>query len=427
MVTPREDIRVDGHIRDDKKLLAARAVATLVSRLDRPQPAGLNMENIPRAALPARLGLIMARSQVSRMSCCIPLARCNHVYVSGATGSGKSYLGRVLIEEAAQYDDLNILVLDPRNQAAGLLVPEDRESILSLYSQSGMSIKEARGFEFTYYAPAETFGEKLPTDLGQLGSGRAIVSFKGLDDHRRCLRFREILDAVFERYADQESSSIRLLLVIEEAQRFTKKRVAEDAKSAGEQAENALDRTLREGRKYGCRTVIISQTIRDFAYGSASIRQNTNTKVFLHNSDREIDYAADFIGDGRRIVRLATGAAIVYNAAWGAVEVKVRPPLSKVWEFSSQDMLRLLQPNSAPLVNLSADAEHLLATVRGHYDRHDVGLNLTQAAEVLGISSKRRFQQLVDELERARLVRTRKLQQRGQPRVIEPISSREVD
>ena len=70
---------------------------------------------------------------------------------------------------------------------------------------------------------------------------------------------------------------------------------------------------------------------------------------------------------------------------------------------------------------------HGFKILRGHYDRHDAGLNLTQAAEVLGISSKRRLQQLVDELERARLVRTRKLQQRGQPRVIEPIPSREVD
>jgi len=427
MITPNQDIRVGGHVKDDQKLLAARVVSTLVRRLDRPEPTGFDPDHALRESLPARLGLIMARGQTSRTTCHVPMARLNHAYVSGTTGSGKSYLGRVLVEEAVQYDDLNILVLDPRNQSAGLLVPEDRESILSLYPPFGMSIKDTRGFEFAYYAPAETFGEKLPTDLGQLGSGRAIVSFKGLDDCRRCLRFRQILDAVFERYAGQESASLRLLIVIEEAQRFTKKRVTEDAKAAGEQAENALDRTLREGRKYGCCAVIISQTIRDFAYGSASIRQNTNTKVFMHNSDREIDYAADFIGDGRRIVRLHPGTAIIYNTAWGAIEVKVRPPLSKVWEFSSEDMQRLLQPNSTPLVSLSADAEQLLATVRSYCDRHDLGLNLRQAAEALGISSKRRLQQLVDELERAHLVRTRKLQERGQPRIIEPISSGRAD
>ena len=392
MITPNADIQVEGHVKDDKKLLAARVVSTLVSRLDRPEPAGLNMESLPPAALPARLGLVVVRNEVSRTFCCLPLARCNHVYISGATGSGKSYLGRVVIEEAAQYEDLNILVLDPRNQAAGLLAPEDRESILSLYPQFDMSLKDARSVAFTYYALAETFGQKLPPDLGQLGCGRNIVSFKGLDDGQRCRRFREILDAVFEHYLGEESSSVRLLIVIEEAQRFTKRRVTEDAKAAGEQAENALDRTLREGRKYGCCAVIISQTIHDFAYGSASIRANTNTKLFLHNSDREIDYAADFIGDGRRIARLRPGTAILYNADWGTVEVKVRPPWSKVWEFSSQDMQRLLQPNSAPRTSLSAEAEQLLATVRSHHGC----LNLSQAAQALGITSKRRLEQLVE-------------------------------
>lgn len=426
-VTPNQDIRIDGHVKADKKLLAARVVATLIGRLDRPEPAGLWPEDLPKEVLPVRLGRVMTRGRLSQTTFDVPLASTNHIYVSGSTGSGKSYFGRVLVEGAAEYKDLNILILDPRNQAAGLVVPEDRESILSCYGEFGMRVEEARGFAFAYCAPGQTFGEKLPPDLGQLGVGRNIVSFKGLDDRQRCLKFREILDAVFERYVDQESASLRLLIVMEEAQRFTKRRVTEEAKAAGEQAENALDRTLREGRKYGCCVVVISQTIRDFAYGSASIRQNTNTKVFMHNSDREIDYAADFIGDGRRIVRLRPGAAIVYNSTWGDVEIKVRPPLSKVWEFSVDDMKRLLQPNSEPLVNLSADANQLLTLVRQHHGQSRDGLNLTNAAEALGITSKRRLQQVVDELERTQLVRTRKLKERGQPRVIEPISSGRVD
>jgi hypothetical protein len=336
-------------------------------------------------------------------------------------------MGRVLVEEAAQYDGVSILILDPRNQAAGLLVPEDRDSILAMYSEFGMQTSAARGFPFTYYAPGQAFGEELPADLSQLGRGRVIVSFKGQDDQARCQLFARILDAVFAGYVGQESSFLRLVLVIEEAQRFTKKRVIEEAKAAGQQAENALDRTVREGRKYGCCTIILSQTIRDFGYDSASIRQNTNTKIFLHNSDREVEYAATFIGDGRKIIPLTAGTAIIYNAAWGAVKVKVRPPFSKVWEFSAEQTQRLVS-RARPSANvLSPEAQRLLDLARDHASETGEGLNLSQVGTQLGITSKRHLQQLVDELERYHFVSTRKLRERGQPRIIEPISSGGTD
>ena len=302
-----------------------------------------------------------------------------------------------------------------------MTVPEDRDSILSMYDEFGLEPRSARGFEFQYYAP--NAGEELPADLGRLGQGRSIVSFKALDDGDRCRLFARILDAVFEAHAVEESSALKLILLVEEAQRFTKKRVGANAKAAGQAAEVALDRTLREGRKYGCCSIIVSQTIRDFAYDTASIRQNTNTKAFLHNSDREVDYAADFIGDGRQIIQLTTGSAFVYNAAWGIMKVKVRPPYSKVWEFSAADTTKLRAPADAPKVALSEQAQRLLDVVLEHNTGGGSGLNLTEAARSMGVSSKRMLQGLVDELERGGLVRTRKLRQRGQPRIIEPIGS----
>ena len=406
----------------------ARVVSALVGRLDRGEERGLRLEDLPAETLPATIGRLIRNNRVTTTPCSIPLAQLHNTYISGTTGSGKTYLGRVIVEEATKYEELNILILDPRNQAAGLLVPEDRASILSLYPELGIPPDGARGFQFRYYAPAETFGEEIPRDLSEVAAGRSIVSFKGLDDRERCELFARILDAVFDSHAREESPTLRTILVIEEAQRFTKKRVSDAAKAAGEKAERALDRTAREGRKYGQGLFILSQTIRDFAYDSASIRQNTNTKIFLHNSDREIDYAADFIGDGREIVKLPTGTAIVYNAAWGTARVKVRPPLSKVWEFSPSDTRRIVEDAaSRPVVKISEAAEELLSAVLSHHEETGQGLNLSRAGERLRITSKRKLQQVVDELERSGFVRTRKLRERGQPRVIEPLSSTVAD
>jgi len=420
MVLPDQDIRVDGHTQEDKKVVAARVVRTFVGRLDETGAQDPTNDEVPEEALPVRLGV--HEGDRNPRPAVFPLAQFNNMYISGATGSGKSYLGRVLLEEAAHHD-VSILILDPRNQAAGFLTAEDRPSILSLYSEFGMSPSEARGFDLRYFAPGTSLGDDLPVDLGKLGAGRSIVSFKGLDDEERCTLFARILDAVFDAHAAEESSSLELLVFVEEAQRFTKKRVVPEAKSAGQRAENALDRTLREGRKYGCCTMIISQTIRDFAYDVASIRQNTNTKAFLHNSDREVDYAATFLGDGKQIIHLQPGTAILHNATWGSARIRVRPPYSKVWEPSAEDTRRLLGEEERSRAVVSGEAGKLLDLVRAHFAEEGHGIHLGEASRRLGITSKRRLARLVEELEQSGLVRTRKLRQRGQPRILEPISS----
>lgn len=426
MVTPKEAIHIDGHIQEDRKLLGAKIVSTLLTRLDRSGGRGLEPDSIPTASLPLKVGRIIQGEQMTEDDFVLPLAGANHVYVSGTTGCGKSFAGRVLIEEGARHEALHILVLDPRNQSAGLLVAEDRPAILDQYQAFALKPKDARGFRFAYFCPGLSISPPLPSDLGHLGSGRNIISFKGMDDGQRCQRFADILDAVFDRHADSESEAPRLLLVIEEAHRFTKKRVADDAKRAGERAELALDRTVREGRKFGCCVVILSQSIRDFAYDAASIRQNTNTKIFMHNSDREIEYAADFIDNGRALIDLPPATAFIHNAAFGAVKVRVRPPLSKVWEFSPEETRRLAGDPKTITQTLSSDARSLLEVIRREHAIRAGGLNVTELAMASGITSKRRLLALVGELERAGLARSVRLRERGSPRIVEPIGEAEV-
>ena len=427
MVTPDCDIQIDNHTKDTRKLIAARMVSTLVRRLDRSSASErTDLEDLSEEAKPARIGLVVQGTRVTNTPALLPLVQLQNAYCSGITGSGKSYLARIFAEEAVQFDDLDILVLDPRNQSAGLLIPEDREEILAKYEQFDMQRSEARGFKFQYFSPGQDIGG-LPRNLGELAHGRVIVSFKCLDDKERCTRFSEILEAHFRTRAQQESPTLRSLIFVEEAQNFTKKRVTSDAKAAAEAAENALGRLVREGRKYGLGCVIVSQSIKDFAYDAAAIRQNTNTKIFFRNADREVDYAADFLGDGRQIIQLPTATAIVHNAAWGVVKVKVRPPFSKVWEFGTDETRQIVQGAAQPARSISGEAQRLLDVVNDHVRLEGEGLNISRAAEAIGISSKRHISQLVDELEQAGLVQTRKLRQRGQPRLIELISSAGAD
>jgi hypothetical protein len=423
MVTPDEPIVVDGHVRHAEKHLAARFVSTVLTRLDKTNTAGqkalLDPESVPPEAMPLNVGVRTDETGRNLGAVAVPLTQIVHGYISGTTGAGKSFAVRAIVEEAARYQELGILVLDPRNQFVGLLVPEDRPEILGRYSEFGIDARQARGFKFNYIAPGLPFAPALPEALTSLAVGRSIVSFKGLDDARRCLLAGRILDAVFAEISHRESERPRLLVVVDEAQLLTRKKVDESAKAAAAHAERALDKFAREARKHGGMLLLVSQSMKDFSHELASLRQMTNTKIFLRNSDREIEYASDVIGNGRMLVQLPTGTGVLHNANWGIHRLRFRPPYSKVYELSEVEIRRLIGPGADAPVGMTSEATKLLAAIRERTSHDNSALNLSQAAELAGITSRRRLHELVAELEQAGAIYTRQLAERGRPRVIE--------
>jgi hypothetical protein len=426
IVTPDDSIEVNQVVRHAGKHLAAHVISDVVGRLDNTDRAttgvALSPGTVRPETIPLSLGWRVDDSGKLIEPVFFPLTQMVHLYISGTTGGGKSFLARVLIEEAAQHKSLNIFVLDPRNQSIGILVPEDRPAILEQYERFRMKPGSARGFDFKYFAPGLSCAAPLPPDLSQLASGRSIVSFKGVDDEQRCALAARILDAVFEECSAAEAEHPRLLIIVDEAQLFTRRRLDESAKQSAAKVERALDRIAREGRKFGIVLALVSQTMKDFAYELASIRQMTTTKVFLRNSDREIEYADDIIGDGRLLVQLPTGTAIAHNANWGVIRIRVRPPYSKVFELGEAEIRQVIGRDRDPSKPVSADARRLLAVIKEHGSSPDQPLNMSRAAEFARISSKRRFLELIGELEQAGIIRTRKLLERGCPRVIQLVN-----
>jgi hypothetical protein len=166
MVTPDDPIVVEGHVRHAEKHLAAHVVSDVLRRLDNPdlavQKAALSPESVSADVLPLTLGWHVGESGKLGLQAVFPLAQMGHVYISGTTGSGKSFLARVLMEEAAQHQQLGVLVLDPRNQSAGLLLPEDHPKVLRHYDEFGVDVEHARGFAFSYLRPPSPMPRPCP-------------------------------------------------------------------------------------------------------------------------------------------------------------------------------------------------------------------------------------------------------------------------
>ncbi len=255
IVSPDDPIEVNQAVRQAGKHLAAHVVSDLLQRLDNTDRAmaevALASATVRPETIPLSLGWRVDDSGKLIEPVFFPLTQMVHLYVSGTTGGGKSFLARVLIEESSQYKSLNILVLDPRNQSIGILVPEDRLAILEQYERFRMKPGSARGFDFKYFAPGLSYAAPLPPDLSQLASGRSIVSFKGVDDEQRCALAARILDAVFAECSAAESENPRLLIVVDEAQLFVRRRLDESAKQSAAKVERALDELLGKDASSG--------------------------------------------------------------------------------------------------------------------------------------------------------------------------------
>ena len=115
------------------------------------------------------------------------------------------------------------------------------------------------------------------------------------------------------------------------------------------------------------------------------------------------------------------------NAAWGSVTVRLRPPRSKVWEYSEDEVAAQLRGETSKSESLSLEAMSALATITAFHRTRGRGPIVSELGAELGMTSKRRLLRLIDELESSGRIRTRWLPERGKPRVIELIEPIEPD
>ncbi|MFC2099462.1 ATP-binding protein [Candidatus Bipolaricaulota bacterium] len=420
ILTTAEDIDVAGY-REAAARIPAQAFREFLTKVQVVPPAG----KITVSAEGIWVGHAVHGGGREPVPFFLPLDKLINAYCSGVSGSGKSFFARA-VAEGAIAEGVNVVVLDPSDQWAGLAFPADRAAVLELYEAFGMEPSSARGFPVDYYAPGASPAVPLPP-LARLRGKDVIISFRQMSKAECCRQAAEILTSLFDHHSRAESERLKTLVIIDEAHRFTRtpKESAEESAAAAA-AESAVDLIAREGRKYGLNVFLISQTIRDFSHSAATVRLNTNTKIFLRNSDIELDYAREYVPDVEQIVTLKRGEAIVCNADLGnAVKITVRPPFSKVGDVSPEQFAELSGVPSAnrgpsSQADLSELEEQFLRLVREHLRDSGEPIILSRAMDELGVSSGRRQMALVNTLERRGLIYSEKLKARGNPRLIYP-------
>jgi hypothetical protein len=140
----------------------------------------------------------------------------------------------------------------------------------------------------------------------------------------------------------------------------------------------------------------------------------------MANGSAESEYAARHLGAGYELSSLKTGEALIQNADWGVVRVAVRPPLSKVWEPMDAEVQTLLGGQGMKEPALSSSARAVLEAAMKDHRATGQSVRLASIVERLGITSRRRIDQIVAELEAAGVARFERLNERGRPLVLTP-------
>jgi hypothetical protein len=154
----------------------------------------------------------------------------------------------------------------------------------------------------------------------------------------------------------------------------------------------------------------------------ASVRENVATHVFMANGSAESEYAARYLGAGYELSSLKTGEALIQNAEWGVVRIAVRPPLSKVWEPTEAEVRTLFGGQDVEGPALSSSARAVLEAAMADHRATGRAVRLASIVERLRITSRRRIDQIVAELEAAGVARFDWLNERGRPLVLMPVA-----
>lgn len=194
-----------------------------------------------------------------------------HVAVMGKIGSGKSFFTKlVLLRSAAQYDDLQVFVVDPKQEYGGIVDALDMERC-----------------------------QRVTVDDRATGDDEGLV------------------EAVRDAYAGGCEWSGKTIAVVDEAHRLLK----------DEDGRNALGRMVREGRDEQIAAHLVTQNSSDFTRSQegSDILKNVDAHVFMRHQDvaASVEEFFDLSAAERvKLRKLRTGSKVGFS------EAVIRGPLN---------------------------------------------------------------------------------------------------
>jgi len=257
-----------------------------------------------------------------------------HVMIAGATGSGKTVAAMVLAEEML-LKGKNVIVFDPTGQWSGFLRKCKEKHMLKKYSKFGLKESDARGFPGKIKiikSPNEKIGLKeLITDP----EGKITVFVLNHLTPQEIDKFvHSTVEEIFKARLE-ESKELRAFIIYDEVHRLLEK--------FGGTGKGflAVERGVREFRKWGIGLGLISQVLSDFV---GEIKANIGMEIQMrtrYEGDLErirMKYGEEYVSG---IVKASVGTGMLVYSEYNRGRpyfVEFRPILHQVTRLSDKEL-----------------------------------------------------------------------------------------
>ncbi len=256
-----------------------------------------------------------------------------HVMIAGATGSGKTVAAMVLAEEMLMKGK-NVIVFDPTGQWTGFLRKCRERYMLKRYSKFGLKKSDARGFPGKIRIVKSAKERVRLSELIEEG-GRIVVFVLNRLEPKEIETFVAATVEEIFRARLEESKDIKALIIYDEVHRLLEKFGGSGSGFL------AIERAVREFRKWGIGLGLISQVLSDFV---GEIKANIGMEIQMrtrYEGDLQrikMKYGEDYVSG---IVKAGVGTGMIVYSEYNRGRpffVEFRPLLHQVTRLTDREL-----------------------------------------------------------------------------------------
>jgi uncharacterized membrane protein len=293
-----------------------------------------------------------------------------HMIIAGGTGSGKTVAAMVIAEEALK-KGIPVIVFDPTAQWTGFVRACRDEHMLSLYRKFGLRREDAMAFKGNI---VDVVDASMKIEIENcLNKGEITVfCLTKLTPTQLDEFVSRTVDAIFK-VPWEESRKLRLLIVYDEVHRLL-------PKYGGRKGYLALERGVREFRKWGIGLIMISQVLSDF---KGAIRAVIASEAYMRTKySGDIDrvkksYGAEYAAT---LPKLKIGVGMVQNPEFNEGKpwfIEFRPLLHDTSRIPERE-LALYRKYQQDIAEIEKEVERMK---KKGIDTYDIELELRLAKE----------------------------------------------
>jgi hypothetical protein len=270
-------------------------------------------------------------AETNRKAWFYPELLTTHTLVSGSTGAGKSVTASIIAEEALKHN-IPVVVFDPTAQWTGFVKRNQDKNMVEAYPKFGLNPLEARPFKGMIF---EVTDPNIYVDFKRFMNPGEITVFtlNKLKPGQYDTAVWNIVDSIFA-VSWEEATELKLLIIFDEVHRLLEK-------YGGRGGYVALEKAVREFRKWGIGLIMCSQVSSDFKeaiQGNILTEVQMSTKSLTDIKKVESKFGAEY---AKRVSKEAVGVGMLQNPKFNRGKpyfVEFRPTLHSPHKLSDKEL-----------------------------------------------------------------------------------------